>query len=362
MKNTFGQSVAVTLFGESHGQAVGAVLDGLAPGIAIDTEYIKSRMALRRSLPDISTPRFEADEVEFLSGVYNGFTTGTPIALVIKNENARSRDYEKTADLLRPGHADFTAQEKYHGFSDPRGGGHFSGRVTAALVAAGAICEFALKQKGILIGTHLSRCAGISDRGFCDVEKDIKALENAVFPVLDEKRGEEMISAIKAARADSDSVGGVLETAACGLPAGVGEPWFDTLESVISHIVFSIPAVKGIEFGKGFGLCDMRGSEANDAYEYTGGKIVTKTNNCGGILGGISNGMPLIFRTAIKPTPSISKEQATVDVSKNENAVIAVSGRHDPCVAHRARAAVDAATALALCDMLAQRYGTDFIS
>ena len=263
---------------------------------------------------------------------------------------------------MRPGHADYPAQCKYHGFQDTRGGGHFSGRITAALVVAGAICQSALEAKGIRIGTHISRCACISDRPFGDLETDIAALSDRLFPVLDTGAGEKMQQAILAAKAEGDSVGGVLETAVTGLPAGVGEPWFDTFESRLSHILFSVPAVKGVEFGDGFALADMRGSAANDPLRYEGDRVVTTTNHGGGIGGGITNGMPVIFRCAIKPTPSIAKVQETVDIRKKEDSVLEIRGRHDPAIVHRARIVIDAVTAIAVYDMLAGRFGTDYFA
>ncbi len=362
MKNTFGQSVCVTLFGESHGPAIGAVIDGLAPGIPVDTDNIRRMLSLRQPGGAISTARREADAVEIVSGVLDGRTTGTPIALIIRNQDTRSGDYQQMQTLMRPGHADYPAMCKYHGFQDTRGGGHFSGRITAALTAAGAICMGALSQRGILIGTHIARCAGINDRKFDDLPADLRALEQADFPVLDETAGERMKAAILAAREDEDSVGGILETAVLGMPAGVGEPWFDTLESTLSHILFSVPAVKGVEFGDGFALSDRRGSEVNDPLRYLDGRVVTETNHAGGIGGGISNGMPLLFRCAVKPTPSIAKQQKAVDVKQQQDAEIRIRGRHDPAIVHRARIVIDAVTAIALCDALALRFGTDYLA
>ncbi len=362
MKNTFGNHLSVTLFGESHGVAIGAVLDGLAPGIPVDEENIRRMLALRRPNGAISTPRKEPDTVEFLSGVVNGITTGTPLTLIIRNENVKSGDYDATKTVMRPAHADYPARCKYHGFEDTRGGGHFSGRITAALVAAGAIVLPALEKKGIVIGTHIARCAGIADRAFGDLLDDIKTLSAAQFPVLDQAAGEKMQKAILAAKQDGDSVGGVLETAVLGLPAGVGEPWFDTFEGVLSHILFSVPAVKGVEFGDGFALAGMRGSEANDPYRFENGKVITATNHNGGVLGGITTGSPVLFRTAIKPTPSIAKEQQTVDLSTGENTALSIKGRHDPAVVHRARIVIDAVTALCVADMLTGRYGTDYLA
>lgn len=364
MKNSFGSSVIVSIFGESHGSAVGAIIDGLAPGIELDIDFIAAKMNQRRATGLLSTPRKEADEVKILSGVFNGRTCGTPICLVIENTNVKSGDYESMKRLMRPSHADFSAQSKYHGWQDYRGGGHFSGRITAALVAAGAVAQLALRNKGIRIASHVCRCAGVDDRAFDPVKpaiEDMDYLDSASFPVLDEAAGERMRQAILDARSEGDSVGGVLETAVIGMPAGVGEPWFDTVEGLLAHALFSVPAVKGVSFGAGFGISDMRGSEANDPLCVSDGEIRTESNNSGGICGGITNGMPIVFRTAVKPTPSISKPQRTVDIAANENAELSVSGRHDPAIVHRARAVVDAVTALTLCDMLAQRFGTDWL-
>ena len=361
MKNTFGNAIGVTLFGESHGECIGAVLDGIAPGIKIDGEYIKRKLDQRRPRGKISTARVEGDEYSIVSGVYNGYTTGTPLTLIIPNTNKRSGDYDNIAFTPRPSHADYSAYCKYHGYEDRRGGGHFSGRITAALVAVGAILASALETRGIKIGTHISRLHGVSDAGFTDHESDIAALDTRLFPTLSVEAGETMVAEIGAAGATHDSVGGILETAVVGMPEGVGEPWFDTLEGVLAHALFSVPAIKGVEFGAGFGVADMYGSEANDPYRIEGDRVVTATNNNGGITGGISNGMPIIFRCAVKPTPSISKEQQSVDIAKMENTDIRIEGRHDPAIIHRARAVVDAVAAIAIADMLTARYGTDYL-
>ena len=361
MKNTFGSSVALTLFGESHGEFIGATIDGLAPGIVIDHEYIAHMLTLRRPDGKISTPRKEKDEYKIVSGVVGNTTTGTPITILIPNENVKSGDYSQMKTVARPSHADYTAECKYHGYQDSRGGGHFSGRITAALVAAGAICKCALEQKGIYIGTHVKKCAGISDRELGELKTDIAELNAKTFAVLEDESGEKMCEAILAAASEGDSVGGVLETAIIGMPEGVGEPWFDTLEGMLSHMMFSIPAVKGIEFGAGFAISDMRGSEANDPMRMENGKVVTVTNNNGGINGGITNGMPILFRTAIKPTPTIFKPQNTVDFKSMEEAVLEPKGRHDPAIVHRARVVQDAASAIVLCDALSVRYGTDWL-
>ncbi len=362
MKNIIGTNVTLTIFGESHGEAVGAVIDGIAPGIAVDNDFIVSQLSLRRPVGAISTPRVETDKFQILSGVFEGKTTGTPICIIIPNENTKSQDYGEIRSKARPGHADFTAFAKYHGFEDYRGGGHFSGRITAGIVAAGAIAISALRNKGILIGTHISRCAGVTDSGFANFEEEIYSLNSKVFAVIDDSVAEKMQQNIVAAKAEGDSVGGILETAVTGLPQGVGEPWFDSVESMLSHALFAIPAIKGVEFGAGFSLADMRGSEANDNFEIRDGKVCTITNNNGGINGGITNGMPVIFRCAVKPTPTIGRTQATVDFIKNENTELLAKGRHDPCIVHRARVVIDSITAIVLCDILSGRFGTDWLA
>lgn len=361
MKNTFGNNVSVTLFGESHGASVGAVVDGLPAGVKVNEAFISHQLDLRRPFGKISTSRQEVDNFEILSGVFNGKTTGTPICIVIPNENTQSKDYSKTYGNARPGHADYTAFCKYNGCEDYRGGGHFSGRITAGLVAAGAIAIDLLAEKGIKTGTHIAKCAGVEDSSFADLENDINLLSDKMFAVLSDEKGERMISNIEKAAESGDSVGGVLETAVVGLPVGIGEPWFDSVESILSHALFSIPAVKGVEFGAGFSCADMLGSQMNDSFFLEDNKTITKTNNNGGINGGITNGMPVIFRCAVKPTPSISKEQETVDFINNENTVLSVKGRHDPCIVHRARVVVDSVTALVLCDLLSQKFGTDWL-
>lgn len=361
MKNTFGNSISLTLFGESHGEAIGAVLDGLAPGIGVDMDLIRSQLDKRRPAGKISTARREADEFRIVSGVFEGKTTGTPLTIIIPNTAMHSKDYSATRSLARPGHADYTAYAKYHGFEDYRGGGHFSGRVTAALVAAGAILISTLKKKGIVIGSHILSCAGVSDADFGDIAEDISKLNDMDFAVLDSDKGTQMKAAIEAAAADGDSVGGVLETAVLGLPAGVGEPWFDTVEGVLSHALFSVPAIKGVQFGDAFDMVNGRGSQFNDSYYISDKEIKTTTNHNGGINGGITNGMPVVFRCAVKPTPSIFKAQATVDFMKGEDAVLELKGRHDPAIIHRARVVVDSVTALAVADLLATRFGTDWL-
>ena len=361
MKNSFGQSVCLTLFGESHGAAVGCVIDGLAPGITIDEDFIARQLTRRRPSSAIDTPRREKDEFKILSGVFGGKTTGTPLCIVIPNENTRSRDYDYGP--ARPSHADYSAHCKYHGCEDYRGGGHFSGRITAALVAAGGVLIPALKDIGISLATHIYKCAGVSDREFGeDLAGDIKALCEKSFPVLDDTSGAEMTKRILQAREAADSVGGVTETVICGVPAGVGEPWFDSVESVISHAAFSLGGVKGIEFGAGFAVADMRGSQCNDPFRVEDGGIITTTNNNGGINGGITNGMPIVFRCAVKPTPSIARPQDTVDFIKNENTRLSIHGRHDPAIIRRICPVLDSVASLCLADMLSLRYGTDVLT
>lgn len=362
MKNSFGNSLVITLFGESHGEYIGAVLDGLAPGIKIDDEYIKAKLALRRPSGKISTARVEADEYKIVSGAFNGYTTGTPLCILIPNTNTKSRDYGEKMDIPRPSHADYAANVKYHGYEDFRGGGHFSGRVTAAIVAAAAIIQSALETKGIKIGSHITELHGAFDRSFENYESDIAIVNGKPFPTLTDEGEERMRKEIEKAAERGDSVGGILESAIIGIPAGVGEPWFDSMESMLSHALFSIPAVKGVEFGLGFAFADAYGSEANDEFAIKSGRVVTESNNNGGINGGITNGMPLTFRTVIKPTPSIFKKQQSVSLSMGEECTLELSGRHDPAIIHRARAVVDAMAALVIADMLTVRYGTDYLA
>lgn len=361
MKNTIGNSLTVTLFGESHGKAIGAVIDGIASGIEVNEEYISSQLARRRPKDALSTPRQEKDEFSILSGVFEGCTTGTPICITIPNADTHSSDYGELQYKMRPSHADYTANCRYDGFQDYRGGGHFSGRITAALVAAGACVLPALNKNGIYIGTKIKNIAGISDIDFaCD--QDIIDISKKDFPVLDDKTGKQMKEKILAAKCNGDSVGGVLQTAVIGIPAGVGEPWFDTVEGMLSHAIFSVPAVKGVEFGLGFGFADTTGSVANDQMYADGNTVKCYTNNNGGVLGGITNGMPIVFNTVIKPTPTIGKEQKTVDINTMSNTTLAARGRHDPCIVHRAAVVVESVTALVIADMLTAKFGMDWLA
>lgn len=366
MKNSIGNNMQVTIFGESHGPFIGCVLDGLAPGIKIDEAFINHQLDMRRPSGKISTARVEADNWQIVSGAFNGYTTGTALTIIIPNSVQHSKDYSKMATLARPGHADFTAECKYHGFQDYRGGGHFSGRITAALVAAGGVVIPALAKKGIFIGSHVKTCGGVVDSPFATDEAGLKnqisKLNDAPFAVIGDGIEKAMREKIEEAASEGDSVGGILETAVVGLPAGLGEPWFDSLESMLSHALFSVPAVKGVQFGAGFDLVNSRGSEFNDPLRMDGNRVVTTTNNNGGINGGISNGMPVVFSCAVKPTPSIYKEQKTIDFNKYEDADLAIEGRHDPAIIHRARVVVDSVTALVIYDVLCGRYGTDFFT
>ena len=365
MKNTFGSNLSLTIFGESHGAAIGAVLDGMAAGVPVEEKALAALMDRRRARGDgLSTARTEADQIRILSGVVQGHTTGTPIALMIENQNTRSGDYAATAALLRPGHADYTAYARYRGFQDARGGGHFSGRITAGLVAGGGIVLGALERAGIRIVTHIAQCAGIDDTPFARddpaalaAQANVLAGRGAGFALLDGAVEEPMKAAIRAAGAEGDSVGGLLETAILGLPAGVGEPFFDSVESQLAHAAFAVPAVKGIAFGEGFGFAALRGSQANDPFRVEEGRIVTETNRNAGINGGLTNGMPVVFRTVVKPTPSIYKEQRTVDYTAGENALLSIKGRHDPCIVPRAAVVQTCAAAVAIGDLLTARYG-----
>ncbi|MBP5353856.1 MAG: chorismate synthase [Lachnospiraceae bacterium] len=356
MSDTFGNTIKVTIYGESHGPEIGCVIEGLPAGLRVDTAVIDRCLTMRRPSGAISTARVETDPYVIGSGVSEGLTNGDTVRIAIPNRNTRSGDYSEMASLARPSHADYAAYVKYHGENDTRGGGHFSGRVTAAVVAAGAVLLPTLQAKGIRIGTHIAEIAGVKDRAFgagAELVKDLETLYTLDFAALDEAAGEAMREAILAAKADADSVGGILETAVTGLPVGVGEPFFDSVEGLLAHAIFAIPGIKGIEFGAGFGLANMRGSVANDPFRIKDGRVVTTSNNAGGINGGLTNGMPVIFRCAVRPTPTIGKEQDTINFRENTNATLAAKGRHDPCIVHRVRAVVDAMTAIVIADLLA---------
>lgn len=355
MKNNFGTNISMTIFGESHGSCIGITLDGLLAGFKINLERIKEDMEKRKAKGSISTQRHEDDEVEIVSGFFNGYTTGTALTILIQNKNTQSKDYSDIQYRLRPGHADFSAYEKYHGFQDYRGGGHFSGRLTAPIVAAGSICRQILETKNILIGSHIEQLYALHDAPFSnnidELKKQIQTLNKKEFATLDEQVAQNMEQAILEAKNEQDSIGGILESAIINLPAGIGEPFFDSIESILAHLLFSIPAVKGVSFGAGFQMAAKKGSEANDAF-IMNDTIQTKTNNNGGINGGISNGMPIIIHTCIKPTPSIYKAQETVDYKTKESQTLNIKGRHDPCILHRARIVVDSMIAFGILDLL----------
>lgn len=355
MSSEFGNKIKVSIFGQSHGKAIGVTVHGLPAGEEIDLEELQSFMERRRGGKNaMSTSRSETDRPEFLSGLENGRTCGAPLCAVIENNNTRSGDYDELKNKPRPGHADYTAHVKWNGEADMRGGGHFSGRLTAPLCIAGGIAKQILARRGIYVGAHLSDVAGIEDERFplAPTTEMFDDIAGKAFPVIDDKKGEEMISAILAAKEEGDSVGAVIECAAIGVPAGLGEPMFGGVENRLAAAVFGIPAVKGIEFGAGFAASAMRGSENNDAFCIENGKITTKTNNCGGILGGITNAMPITFRVAIKPTPSISAAQSTVDLAEMCETRIQIKGRHDPCIGQRAVPVVEAVAAIVLLDMI----------
>ena len=356
MASDFGKKVKITIFGQSHSEAIGVVIDGLPVGEEIDLNEVEKFMKRRAPGQNAwSTPRKEADMPRVVSGLFEGKTCGAPVCAIIENTNTRSKDYDKLKDLPRPGHADFTAWVKYDGCNDHRGGGHFSGRLTAPLCFAGAVCKQILEKQGIYVGAHILSIKGVKDRAFDAVEINAEAMKTVAekpFPVQSDEAGEGMQDVIADARAKGDSVGGIVECAITGLPVGVGEPMFDGLESVLAQAVFAIPAVKGVEFGAGFEVAELFGSENNDDFIYEDGVVRTKTNNHGGSLGGISSGMPLVFRAAFKPTPSISMEQDTISIGKKENSKLTVEGRHDPCIVPRAVPVVEAAAAVAILDLL----------
>ncbi|NLG87806.1 MAG: chorismate synthase [Clostridiaceae bacterium] len=356
MSSIWGEKIKISVFGESHGKAVGVVIDGLPPGIEIDIDRIRAEMERRRPGRDrYSTPRSESDDVEIISGIFNGYTTGTPLCGIIGNVDVKSRDYDAIKNLMRPGHADYTGYIRHGGFADYRGGGHFSGRLTAPVVFAGAIAYQYLRKKGITIGTHILKIGSIEDEPLnaADVPADmLDKFRSMRFPVISPGIEEKIKEEIENARNDLDSVGGILETAVVNVPAGLGSPIFNSVESKISAFVFSIPAVKGLEFGSGFKFAEMRGSEANDQFTADNSIVKTVTNHTGGINGGITNGMPVVFRTVFRPTPSIGKPQQALDISKMESTELKIEGRHDPCIAVRAVPVLDAAAAIVFMDLL----------
>ena len=358
MGATFGRSLRMTIFGESHGRGIGLVLDGLPPGTVIDKTFVKEEMARRAPGKNkMSTQRQETDTFIIESGIFEGKATGTPLCVLIPNNDQHSKDYSLLKDVMRPGHADYAGKIKYKGFNDYRGGGHFSGRLTAPLVFTGAVAKSVLAQQGIIVGSHVARIGRVTDRLFNPLGEPAERLQELrkhTLPVLEESRVSLMETEIMDAREQMDSVGGIIEVMAIGMPAGVGDPFFDSLESCLSHALFSVPAVKGIEFGAGFSVAALRGSEANDPMTFDGDRVRTTRNYNGGITGGITNGMPVLFRVAIKPTPSIGKPQHTVNVAEGTDTVLEIQGRHDPCIVPRAIPVVEAVTAWVLLDMLTE--------
>ena len=360
--STFGKAIEINLFGESHGSAIGLTINNFPAGVEIDLNLIQSSLDSRRPKSALSTARKEQDDFEIISGYFNGYTTGSPITFLIRNSDTRSRDYNQ--NILRPSHADFLSSVKYDSFNDYRGGGHFSGRLTAPLMILGALSSQLLKKKGIIISSHIASIKDEIDFKFSDTkvtEEILKKLNSSHFPVLDSTKTKIFESIILNAKEAKDSVGGTIETMIYGLAPGYGNPFFDSIESVISHLIFSIPAVKGIEFGKGFSITEMFGSEANDNFCIENGQVRTKTNNSGGIQGGISNGMPIIFKTAIKPTASIGKTQDTVDLNKMKEVKLDLEGRHDPSIVHRVIHVINAVTSYATLEIIIRNEGTSWI-
>ena len=356
MSGIFGMNIKMAIYGESHGKSIGVVLDGLPPGLALDEAAIAAEMVRRAPGQNaLSTARKESDTVEIQSGFFNGFTTGTPLCARIVNSDQHSKDYSILADKMRPGHADYAGHVRYQGFNDYRGGGHFSGRLTAPLVFAGAVAKQALAQYGIIVGSHILQINDIKEERFNPMgvsDKVLAELHAKKFAVMDDAVGEKMQERILQAKSELNSVGGVIEAIALRLPAGIGAPYFDSVESMLSHALFSVPAVKGVEFGDGFGFAGLTGAEANDALHYVDGKVQALTNHNGGVTGGITNGMPLVVRVAIKPTPSIAREQQTVSLKEQADTTLAIVGRHDPCIVQRAVPVIEAVVAWTLWDLL----------
>lgn len=362
MSNTLGNNLKVTVFGQSHGESIGCVIDGLCAGIKIDEDFIKTCLSYRRPSGIGETSRVELDNYKIVSGVFNGYTTGSAICVLIENSNIKSKDYDAIKDLARPSHADYVANVKYHGFNDYRGGGHFSGRMTAVIVAVGAILIKALETKNIFIGSHIKKCGNILDRDFSiDCLEEVISLKDKSFKVLNDVE-KDMFDAIEQVRLQNDSIGGIIQTAIVGLPVGLGQPWFSSVEGKIANALFSIGGIKGVEFGAGFDFSNMFGSTANDELYVENNIVKTKTNNNGGINGGITNGMPVVFNSVVKPTPSISRTQNSVDLKSMENVEMVINGRHDPAIIRRVAVVIDSITALVISDLLITRYGEDFLS
>lgn len=357
MSSMFGHQIRVSVFGQSHSSGIGVVIDGLPAGEPIDLNELASFLGRRApGQGAYTTARKEPDTPEFISGLLDSRTCGAPLTAIIRNTDTRSKDYDRLRDIPRPSHADYAAHLRYGGFQDVRGGGHFSGRLTAPLCIAGGICKQILARRGIRIGAHIAAIGSVKDDPFPTVslsESDFVPT-NRAFPVRNEAMGEKMKELIAVCRADADSIGGIVECGVTGFPAGIGNPMFDGIENRIAAAIFGIPAVKGIEFGNGFDCATLRGSENNDPYRMENGKIVTETNHAGGITGGISTGMPILFSAAFKPTPSIAKCQDSISLSAMENTDLVIEGRHDPCIVPRAVPVVEAVTAIVLLDLLCE--------
>ena len=355
MSSSWGTNIELSIFGESHGQAIGIVIGNLPAGIQLDMVDIRRQMKRRAlGLNIMSTPRKEKDEVQIMSGLMGDVTTGAPLCAMIYNSDQHSKDYSLLQECMRPGHSDYPAYIKYKGFNDVRGGGHFSGRITAPIVFAGSVAKQILKQKGIVIGAHIQSIKDVYDDSFgVDISsQDIENMLQQQYPTLNSHVFEKMQATIEEARINCDSVGGMIECAILNVPAGIGNPFFDSIESHLSPLLFSIPAVKSVSFGLGEKITELYGHEANDCYYYDDEKVKTKTNHNGGITGGISNGMPIIFRVGIKPTPSISQVQQTVNIKTKENTELEIIGRHDPCIVPRAVVVVESMAALGILDMM----------
>ncbi|MCC8015862.1 MAG: chorismate synthase [Clostridiales bacterium] len=356
MSSVLGDNIRLSVFGESHGEAIGCVIDGLPAGIALDTQKIEKEMKRRAPGKDkTSTPRAEADIPHILSGVLNNVTTGAPLAMIINNTNTKSDDYDNIMAVPRPGHSDYPAYVKYGGKNDVRGGGHFSGRLTAPLVFAGAVAKQILADKGITIGSHILKIGTVCDDEFDKInisKTKLEALTDNFFSVLNPEKEKEMRSVIEEARLKGDSAGGIIECAAIGLPVGLGGNMFDTVESKLASAVFGVPAVKGIQFGAGFKLAEMAGSTANDAYFIKNGRVALKSNNNGGVLGGMATGAPLVFSVVIKPTPSVSVPQQSVNLQTMRDETLIVNGRHDPCIVPRALPVIEGVCAFEILDMM----------
>jgi len=352
----WGHSIKLSLFGESHGKKIGITIEGLPAGIKLDWEQIHQEMNRRKpGKSQIATARIEDDAVEIISGYFNEHTTGSPLTALISNNDTRQHDYDLTKNLMRPSHADFTIYMKYDGFNDYRGGGYSSGRITAPLVFAGAIAKQILEEKGIFVGAHIKKIGSVTDAPFDEENLSattFKTVASLPLPVINEGIIPQIEDVIMSVKNDGNSIGGLVECGIIGLPVGIGEPFFDSIESTLSHLLFSIPAIKGVEFGAGFEFVNLTGDVANDSFYYEDDVIKTKTNYNGGVLGGISTGMPVVLTCVIKPTPSIAKPQATVDIKKEKNDIIRITGRHDPCIVPRIVPVVEAVSAIGILDLV----------